>query len=126
MDLLIAKRALGLFSIALGVVAVAAPRRMADKLGLEMDEQAMSAFGAREIAAGAGLLSPVKPGPWFWMRVGGDVMDIAGVARSVQKDNPRRKMAWLALGAVAAIAVVDVIMATQATLDKRENAEAAA
>lgn len=126
MDLLIAKRALGLFSIALGVVAVAAPRRMADNLGLEMDEQAMSAFGAREIAAGAGLLSPVKPGPWFWMRVGGDVMDMAAVARSVQKDNPRRHMAWLALATVAAIATVDVIMAANATLDKRENAEAAA
>jgi hypothetical protein len=75
---------------------------------------------------GAGLLSPVKPGPWFWVRVGGDVMDMAALARSVQKDNPRRNMAWLALGAVAAIAVLDVVMAAQATLDKRENAEAAA
>lgn len=126
MDLLFAKRALGLFSIALGVVAVAAPRRMADRLGLEMDDQAMSAFGAREIAAGAGLLSPVKPGPWFWMRVGGDVMDMAAIARSVQKGNPRRHMAWLALGTVTAIAAIDVIMATRATLDKRENAAAAA
>jgi hypothetical protein len=126
MNLLIAKRALGLFSIALGVVAVATPEKMARNLGLDMDEQAMSAFGAREIASGAGLLSPVKPGPWFWVRVGGDVMDMAALARSVQKDNPRRKMAWLALGAVTAIAILDVVMAAQATLDKRENAEAAA
>jgi hypothetical protein len=99
---------------------------MARSLGLDMDEQAMSAFGAREIASGAGLLSPVKPGPWFWVRVGGDVMDMAALARSVQQDNPRRKMAWFALATVAAIALVDVVMAVQATVDKQDNAEAAA
>jgi hypothetical protein len=60
------------------------------------------------------------------VRVGGDVMDMAALARSVQKDNPRRKIAMFALATVAAIAVVDVIMATQATIDKRDNAEAAA
>jgi hypothetical protein len=126
MNLLFAKRALGLMSIGLGIAAVANPDRIARGLGLDMDEQAMSAFGAREIASGAGLLSPVKPGPWFWVRVGGDVMDMAALARSVQKDNPRRKIAMFALATVAAIAVVDVIMAAQATLDKRDNAEAAA
>lgn len=126
MNLLIAKRALGLMSIAMGVVAVAYPERVTRSLGLEMDDQAMSAFGAREIASGAGLLSPVKPGPWFWVRVGGDVMDMAALARAIQKDNPRRRMAMFALGTVAAIAVVDLLMAAQATLDKRENAEAAA
>lgn len=126
MNLLIAKRALGLMSIGLGIFAVAHPERMARSLGLDMDEQAMSAFGAREIASGAGLLSPVKPGPWFWVRVGGDVMDMAALARSVQQDNPRRKMAWFALATVAAIALVDVVMAVQATVDKQDNAEAAA
>jgi hypothetical protein len=126
MNLLFAKRALGLMSIGLGVAAVANPDRIARGLGLDMDEQAMSAFGAREIASGAGLLSPVKPGPWFWVRVGGDVMDMAALAGSVRKDNPRRKIAMFALATVAAIAVVDVIMAAQATIDKRDNAEAAA
>ncbi len=126
MNLLIAKRALGLMSIGLGIVAVASPRRVSDFFGLDMDEQGMSAFGAREIASGAGLLSPVKPGPWFWVRVGGDVMDMAALAGAVQKDNPRRKFAWLALGTVAGIAIIDIVMAAQATLDKRDNAEAAA
>ena len=126
MNLLIAKRALGLFSIGLGVVAVASPARVSRFLGLTLDDDAMSAFGAREIASGSGLLSPVKPGPWFWMRVGGDVMDMAALAKSVTPDNPRRKMAILALGVVAAIAAIDIVMAAQATLNRRDNEDAAA
>jgi hypothetical protein len=126
MDLLIAKRVLGLFSIGLGVIAVASPERVSRFLGLEMEDEAMSAFGAREIASGAGLLSPVKPGPWFWMRVGGDVMDLAALGRALGRDNPRRHIAALVAGTVAAIAVIDVIMAVEAMVDKRENARAAA
>lgn len=126
MNLLIAKRALGLFSIGLGILAVAAPQRSARFLGLQLEDDAMSAFGAREIASGAGLLSPVKPGPWFWMRVGGDVMDMAALAKSVNSDNPRRKYAIAALATVAGIAIIDLVMAAQATLDRRENEAAAA
>lgn len=126
MDLLIAKRALGLFSIGLGLIAVASPQRVSRFLGLDFEDQAMSAFGAREIASGAGLLSPVKPGPWFWLRVGGDVMDMAALARAVEHSNPRRKYALAALVTVAGIAVLDILMAAEATRNKRENAEAAA
>jgi hypothetical protein len=126
MNLTIAKRVLGLLSIGLGVVAVASPRRVSTTLGLQADEEAVSAFGAREIASGAGLLSPVKPGPWFWMRVGGDVMDLAALGQALGKDNPRRHIAALVAVTVAGIAVIDVIMAVEAVLDKRENARAAA
>lgn len=125
MNLTIAKRALGLLSIGLGVVAVAAPRRVSKHLGLQADEEAISAFGAREIASGAGLLSPVKPGPWFWMRVGGDVMDLAGVAKALNRDNPKRHIAGLVAMTVAAIAVVDTVLAVQALVDKRGNEAAA-
>ena len=126
MNLTIAKRVLGLLSIGLGVVAVASPRRVSTTLGLQADEEAVSAFGAREIASGAGLLSPVKPGPWFWMRVGGDVMDLAALGRALGRDNPRRHLAGLVAATVATIAVIDVIMAVEALVDKRENARAAA
>jgi hypothetical protein len=125
MNLVVAKRALGLLSIGLGIVAVVAPRRVADTLGLKADETAVSAFGAREIASGSGLLSPVKPGPWFWTRVGGDVMDLAALGRAINRDNPRRHLAAVAAGMVAVIAVIDTWMAVHALLDKRENARAA-
>lgn len=125
MNLTIAKRSLGFFSIGLGVLAVAAPDRLSRWLGLDAEPGAVSAFGAREIAAGSGLLSPVKPGPWFWLRVGGDVMDLAALGGALRRDNPRRHVAMAVTTAVAAIAVFDFMLAARATLDKRENAEAA-
>lgn len=125
MNLIVAKRALGLFSIALGVVAVAAPGRVARELGLDADDETVSAFGAREIASGAGLLSPVKPGPWFWMRVGGDVMDLTAVGRAVRRENPKRLVAAGVAAALAAVALVDVLLAVEASRNRRANAEAA-
>lgn len=126
MNLLVAKRVLGLASIGIGIIAVAAPARVSKTLGVEADETAMSAFGAREIASGAGLLSPVKPGPWFWTRVGGDVMDLAVLGKSLGRDNPKRHIAALVALTVAGIAVIDTVIAVQAFRDKREEARAAA
>ena len=125
MDLLVIKRVLGLCSIGIGLFAVAAPNRVARFLGIE-DEQAMSAFGARELAAGAGLLSPVRPSPWFWLRAGGDVMDVAMLSRAVGRDNPRRAVALTALGAVAAISVVDFAIAVHTARHKGADRRAAA
>lgn len=125
MNLTIAKRALGFFSIGLGVMAVAAPDRVSRWLGLDAEPGTMSAFGAREIAAGSGLLSPVKPGPWFWMRVGGDVMDLAALGGAIRRDNPRRHVAAAVTAVVAAIAVFDFALAAHATLNKHENEKAA-
>ena len=125
MNLVVAKRALGLFSLAVGVAAVAAPRQVTRFLGLKFDDQAMSAFGAREIASGAGLLSPVPPGPWFWMRAGGDLMDLAALGRAIGRDNPRRRIAYVAFGAVAAVAVVDIAIAIHTARNRREEEAAA-
>lgn len=125
MDLLVVKRVLGLCSVGVGLFAVAAPNKVARFIGIE-DEQAMSAFGARELAAGAGLLSPVKPSPWFWLRAGGDVMDVAMLSRAVGRDNPRRAVALTALGVVAAIAVFDFALAAHAARHKGADRQAAA
>ena len=125
MNLVIAKRALGLLSIGIGLAAVVAPERLARWLGLDADPGTVSAFGAREIAAGSGLLSPVKPGPWLWMRVGGDVMDLAALGGAVKKDNPRRNVAAGVAALVGVITVLDLAMAARATLNRHENEAAA-
>lgn len=125
MNLVIAKRVLGVVSLGVGLAAVIAPDRLARWLGLDADPNAMSAFGAREIAAGSGLLSPVEPGPWLWMRVGGDVMDLAALGKALGRDNPKRAVAAGVTALVGLIAIADLAAASRATLHKRENAQAA-
>jgi hypothetical protein len=124
--LVIAKRILGFVSLGLGLAAVAAPRRFSRAIGLEETPETIAAFGAREIAAGSGLLSPVRPGPWLWLRVGGDVMDLVALGKAAQPHNPRRWVAGIAAAAVAGIVVLDVILAAHATLHPREDRAAAA
>jgi len=126
MNLIVAKRAMGLLSIGLGVLAVAAPNRVSRWLGLQAEAEAMSAFGAREIASGAGLMSPVKPGPWFWMRVGGDVMDLAALGKAINRDNPRRKVVLGVTVVIGLIAIIDLAVAAHATRHPRAEADAAA
>jgi hypothetical protein len=73
-------RALGWFSLGLGLAQLAAPARVAQLIGRpgdEDDQKVMRLVGAREIASGFGILAQTKPTPWLWSRVGGDAMDLA-------------------------------------------------
>lgn len=124
--LLTAKRILGLTSLGLGLVAVVAPEVFARQLGLDKDAETVSAFGAREIAAGAGLLAPVRPGKWLWMRVGGDVMDALALHEAIRHDNPRRHIALGATVILVLIAVADLALAVHATTHRGEDRAAAA
>ena len=90
---------LGYFSLALGALEVAAPRRLARALGLE-DKAAKTvirAFGFREIAAGVALLRGPAVSANAWNRVFGDVMDAAALAFALPRS--RRKPA--VVGALA-------------------------
>ncbi|WP_340646201.1 hypothetical protein [Phenylobacterium sp.] len=125
MDLVIIKRTLGVVSLGLGLVAVAAPRRLAKFVGLSSDEESVATFGAREIAAGAGLLSPVRPGPWFWLRVGGDAMFLFTLGKATGRDNPKRGAAMAAAVVVGAVVAVDILLAAHAMLNRHEDEAAA-
>ena len=46
--------------------------------------------------------------------------------RAIGRDNPRRKVAYVAFGAVAAVAVVDIAIAIHAARNRRDDNEAAA
>ncbi len=124
--LLAAKRVLGLASLGLGIAAVVAPEQFARALGLDKDAESVSAFGAREIAAGSGLLSPVRPGPWLWMRVGGDLMDAFALRHAIGRDNPRRHVAIAATAVLGLIAAADFMLALHASLHRHEDEQAAA
>lgn len=107
------KQGLGLASLGLGVAALIAPRRFARLAGVAgaAAPEAIAAFGARELAAGAALLSPVKFGPFMWARVAGDVMDLAGLAAAGRKPGASHRLLAVAGVAVTAIAAFDLALA---------------
>jgi hypothetical protein len=113
-------RNLGWFSIGLGLVELLAPRSLARRIGVhEQNENLIRLLGARELAAGAGLLARPKPTMSMWSRVVGDLMDLAllGTALARHDSQPaalrhfggdQRRRTLGALTAVAAVTVVDL------------------
>ena len=97
---------LGIFSIAIGVAELVAPRWIGGLAGARVSPNMMRAFGVREIATGVGLLMASKRGPWLWGRVAGDALDIASVR------NPA------AIAALAGVTAVDVAAASAVTREE--------
>ena len=98
-------RALGWFSIGLGVVELFAPRRVTETLGMEGHETMVRAFGVREIMAGIMTLS-VEKNAGLWTRVGGDGLDAAALLSGLAPDNPKKGNIALALLMVGGIAML--------------------
>lgn len=113
--LTVAKRALGVFSLGLGLMAIVAPRRFAGAVGLTNSPEKVAAFGARELAAGAALLSPVKPSPFLWTRVVGDGVDLYAIGSALREPGAKKAILSAAAAGVIAITVLDFIMAAEAT-----------
>jgi hypothetical protein len=102
---------LGWFSLALGMFEVTAPHRVTEALGLEGQERLVRGYGLREIAAGLGILAASDPRPYVWARVAGDGLDLGTLATALDRHNPRRGNAGLALLAVAGVTMLDVVTA---------------
>ena len=94
-------RALGWFSIALGLAELTMPRRMADSAGL------LRTYGIREIATGIGILASRNPTPWVWARVAGDALDAATLGAALG-GGTNRAGAALGLASVAGVALADL------------------
>jgi hypothetical protein len=109
---------LGYFSIALGVAELLAPRAVCRAAGITGLESLIKACGAREIATGVAILTSHDPEPWIWGRVAGDMADLATVATGLGDDNNRRENSMLALAALAAVTLVDVVCASRLTGEK--------
>jgi len=101
---------LGVFSIALGVGELVASRAIARRLKAEGHEGLVKAFGAREIAAGVGLVEGPAHSARVWNRVAGDGMDLGALALAA-RNAPRSKAVWGAIAFVAAATVVDIVVA---------------
>ena len=107
-------RALGGFSIALGIAEVAVPKQLARFIGLEgnaAQQWLLRGYGARELTAGAGILATARRSGWMWSRVAGDAIDIASLtAALVDKPNLRK---GLATASVVGVSALDVLTAVQ-------------
>ena len=109
---------LGYFSIALGLIEVAAPGRLARWLGVDgkAARNTIFAFGLRELAAGGMLLRGPAVSFNVWNRVIGDVMDAGALGLALGKSN-RKGAVVGALSFVSGAMVADVL--TARALDRR-------
>jgi hypothetical protein len=101
-------RALGWFSIGLGIAELVAPGRIARTLGLEGKEGLIRAFGARELASAVPTLS-VDKRVGLASRIGGDALDLTTLALALRPDNPKRHNAAIATALVVGITLLDLI-----------------
>ena len=113
-------RALGWFSLGLGLIELFTPHRITRSLGLEGNEGLVRAYGAREIGAGVLSLSVDKKAG-LWSRVAGDGLDIVTLLTALREDNPKRDNVALALTMVIGITLLDLIGANATTVRHKEN-----
>jgi hypothetical protein len=103
---------LGIFSIGLGLVEIAAPRQLSRWLGVrgKTARRVIGLFGARELLAGAMLLRGPAVSTNAWNRVVGDTMDLGALGLAFSRSSRKGAVAG-ALGFVAGAAIIDIIAA---------------
>ena len=113
-------KALGWFSLGLGLTELIAPGAITRALGMQGKEGLVRAFGAREIGHGLLTLSPDKQ-VGLWSRVAGDGLDIATLMGGLRDDNPKRDNVAIALAMVLGVTLLDVIGAQSTTVRHSRN-----
>ena len=113
-------KALGWFSLGLGLAELVAPGRITRALGMEGKEGLVRAYGAREVLAGIVSLSADKQ-TGLWSRLAGDGLDVAALVPGLRDDNPKRDNVGLALAVVLGVTLLDVIGAQATTARHSRN-----
>jgi uncharacterized membrane protein len=108
-------RALGWFSIGLGVTEITAPGTVARFAGINGNRGLVRALGVREIAHGIGILSRRKPVGWLWSRVFGDVIDLAVLGKAATSPDANKRRVAAAAAAVTGVTVLDFRAGQQLT-----------
>ena len=102
-------RALGWFSVGLGLTEMTAPEILARFIGVTSRPSLVRLMGLREIVSGMGILSGRNPTDWLWTRVGGDVIDLALLGAAFKSDSANRNRVSAATAAVAGVAALDFL-----------------
>jgi hypothetical protein len=105
---------LGAFSFGLGVAQLAVPDRVNELIGVKdtpTTRTIQRAVGVQELGAAQGVFALSPPTPVLWARVAGDAAHLGLLAKALgnrRNDNSKLKNA---IGAVAGIALVDLLIA---------------
>ena len=106
-------RALGWFSIGLGLAELIKPRDVSTLTGVRLPHL-LQTYGLRAIICGIGILSSTRPVGWMWARVAGDVIDLATIGAVIGEntgEDAQRSLATLV--AVGGVTALDVTVAMQ-------------
>lgn len=104
-------KGMGWFSIGVGLAGILAHRNLCRQLGLKDKKAIVCAHGAREVLNGAAILASRNPAPWLWVRVAGDVIDLATLTTGLKGSRSRQRNVALAIVAVTAITALDIFSA---------------
>jgi len=117
-------RALGWFSIGLGLAQVMVPNNVARLAGAEPTPDTirlMRALGLRELSSGIGILSGKRTDDWVRARVAGDLMDLALLGRVLTQDSADKGRTIAAGLAVAGVTALDMLAAKRAGKNQQQG-----
>jgi uncharacterized membrane protein len=102
-------RALGCFSIGLGLAELMMPRRMASWIGAPDRSLLFRMLGLREIVSGIGILSKRQRSAWLWSRVAGDAVDLTLLGTALKSRDSNVIRLGAAATAVAGVTAIDAL-----------------
>jgi uncharacterized membrane protein len=107
-------RALGWFSIGLGLTELLAPRGIAKISGIRGNTGLIRLFGLREIFHGIAIFTQGRrPATAVWSRVAGDALDLAALGGAFASPKSKKGRLMFATANVLTVAALDVICAQQ-------------
>lgn len=115
--------ALGQNAMGLAVWGTFFPKSVNRFLGMDAHPTVVQlAFGLREAYTGLSLVSDPTRKDVLWMRVAGDIFDLAVLSRLNRPDNPQRGNVRVAMGVVLAVTALDALAAVRMTTVQRNCA----
>lgn len=107
-----ASKALGWFSVALGVTQIVKPELVATMSGFDdRGGRAVIRFtGFRELITGLGILRRPREARWLWVRFAGDVIDLAYLGYKLGTSQSRLRLSG-SIASVLALTAIDGMVA---------------
>ncbi len=122
-------KALGWFSIGLGVPQLLVPGQVNRLVGVENSRRnraIMRAVGVRELGGAAGILDRPRPAGFLFARIAGDITDLVLLQAALRSKRSARRRVAAAMAAVGGVAVLDVVASAKTSRSADPTTEGAA